>query len=79
MQIIRQSKGQKFSADEIMQILKDEGKQINEQSLYSNIRKLEKEGTIKSRLFIRHKRGSGHKFYKKVWSVMQDAINSQIG
>ena len=78
MQIIKQSEGQKFSADEIMQILKDKGKEINEQSLYSNLRKLEKEGSIKSNMFIRHKRGSGHKFYKRVWSVMED-VNSKVG
>ena len=68
LQIIKQSKGTKFSADEILCILRQE-RELNEQSFYSNMEKLEKDENIKHEDVIVQRTSTGRiqKFTKRVW------------
>lgn len=67
--IIKKANGQKLIAQDIINKLIAEGKQINVQSFYSAIKKVEKDSSIKTerKLMIRYGLGSQSKFYKKRW------------
>lgn len=74
------SKENPLPAEEIMALLRAEGKEINEQTFYKNIRSI-KEDSLKfvTKLFIRHGKGSKYKFLKRIWWIEKEAdLNGSI-
>lgn len=63
------SQANPLPADKIIEFLKAEGKEINEASFYSNMRKLEKDNEVScsNKLLIRYGTGHKYKFYQKFW------------
>ena len=77
MQILKSAEGKPLSAEEIINLLKEQGEQINEQSFYTNMIKIEHDRSIgfKEVIVQRTSAGRTHKFTKKVWFYKYGARN----
>ena len=77
MQILKEAEGKPLSAEDLMRVLKEKGEEINEQSFYTNMDKIENDRSIgfKEVKIVRTASGRTYTFNKRVWFYRHGARN----